>query len=55
MATAVNPITGNLIRSKGTYTKEYRDGWDRIFGNKDKKQEEENSEIKPEDVINPKE
>lgn len=37
MATATNPVTGDLIKTKGS-NNAYRDGWDRIFG---KKKEEE--------------
>lgn len=35
MATAINPVTGDLIASKGA-TDSYRDGWDRIFGQRKK-------------------
>lgn len=38
MSTATNPITGDLIKTKGS-NDAYRDGWERIFGDK-KKQEE---------------
>lgn len=31
--TAINPITGALIKSRGTNQDVYADGWDRIFGN----------------------
>lgn len=33
-----NDITGDEIKSKST-TKQYEDNWERIFGKKDKKQE----------------
>lgn len=38
MATATNPVTGDLIKTKGS-NDQYRSGWDRIFGNKDKQVE----------------
>lgn len=42
MATSVNPITGDLIKTKSTGGDAYRDGWDRIFGKKDKPVEQTN-------------
>lgn len=35
MATATNEITGDSLTTKQS-TDAYRDGWDRIFGNKQK-------------------
>lgn len=35
--TAKNDVTGDAIQTK-TVTDKYRDGWDRIWGNKNKKQ-----------------
>lgn len=37
MATARNPITGQLIKTKHN-SSEYQTGYDRIFGNKKKEQ-----------------
>lgn len=34
MATSVNPVTGDLMKTKGA-TNAYREGWDRIFANKE--------------------
>ncbi len=40
MATARNPITGQLIKTKHN-SSEYQTGYDRIFGNKNKKEDEQ--------------
>lgn len=40
MATAVNPITGKLIKTKGS-NDSYRSGWDRIFNNSSASVDEE--------------
>lgn len=37
---AKNDVTGDVLKTKAT-TQEYADGWERIFGNKQKKQEED--------------
>ena len=48
MGTATNPITGDLIKTKGS-NDSYRDGWERIFGNKKKESSAEvPAETKPE-------
>jgi hypothetical protein len=39
MATAINDITGNALRSKPPSDK-YAEGWERIFGEKEKRKEE---------------
>lgn len=37
--TTTNDVTGDRIKSKGN-TKEYKDNWDRIFGKKDKDEDD---------------
>ncbi len=49
MTTATNPITGDLIKTKGS-NDAYRDGWERIFGNK--KEEKPVKSDQPEKVEN---
>lgn len=41
--TATNDVTGDLIKSKSGNQEAYSDGWDRIFGkkNKDESRQEE--------------
>lgn len=43
MKTSKNDITGDEIKTKGSSSDLYRDGWDRIFGKKDNKKSEENN------------
>lgn len=43
-----NDITGDEIKSKVSNQEKYEDGWDRIFGNKNKKSTTE--ETPPEEV-----
>lgn len=45
--TTRNDITGDSLTTK-TSTDNYRDGWDRIFGNKEDKESLNNSETKEE-------
>lgn len=46
--TARNDITGDsIVNSKGDKNK-YSEGWDRIFGNKDKEKDESNQKEKKE-------
>jgi len=37
--TATNDVTGDLIKSKSGNQEAYSDGWDRIFGKKNKLEE----------------
>jgi hypothetical protein len=45
--TAVNPITGDLIKTKTGNQSAYESGWDRIFGKKEKEEEKEEKECQP--------
>jgi len=41
-----NPITGDLLKTKAP-TEEYKDGWERIFGNKRPKDVHLNNHLEP--------
>lgn len=48
---ATNDITGDKLVSKKT-EESYRDGWDRIFGKKEKVEETENEEVRDSEESN---
>lgn len=43
MKTSKNDITGDEIKTKGSSSDLYRDGWDRIFGKKNTKDSDKNN------------
>lgn len=44
-----NEHTGDLIQTKGGVSDKYKEGWDRIFGKKKEKQDEQVSTSNPDD------
>ena len=47
--TAKNDVTGDLIKNKTSNQDAYASGWDRIFGNKNKVEEQEVEQLTTED------